>query len=173
MGGPESEEIGIAGAGSDEEDQRLPCAGGGHSVTYIGLCLGLPLVVHEDLGMGLVRGVAAGHGAGGAGVEAADVTLGELMEEELALFVEGLGGDDLAAEVAEIGEPVAEVEGELGVDLFAEALGEGGCWHRRWRWRPGGRRGGRRRGSRSRRRVGRRRRCRGCWRLRLRRRRRG
>ena len=49
------------------------------------------------------------------------------MEEEAAGFVEGLGGYYFAAEVAEVGEPVAGVEGELGVDLFAEALGEGGA----------------------------------------------
>ena len=58
-------------------------------------------------------------------VVAADFALGEFVEEQAAGFVEGLGGDDLAAEIAEVGEPVAEVEGELGVDLLAEALGEG------------------------------------------------
>ena len=35
--------------------------------------------------------------------------------------------DDLAAEVAEVGEPVAGVERELRVDLLAEALGERGA----------------------------------------------
>jgi hypothetical protein len=69
--------------------------------------------------------VLAGEGAGGALVVAADLALGELVEEPLALVVEGLGGYDLAAEVTEVGEPIAEVEGELGVELLAEALGEG------------------------------------------------
>ncbi len=105
-------------------------------------------------------GVFAGQLTGRALIVAADLTLSELVEEPLALFVEGFGGDDLAAEVAEVGEPVAEVEGELGVDLFAEALGQG-------RAGSGGGDGdlqvvrdGRRKGSRSRRRVGRRLRCR-------------
>ena len=40
--------------------------------------------------------------------------LGELVEQELAFFVEGFGGDDFAAEVAEVGKPVAEVEREAG-----------------------------------------------------------
>ena len=69
----------------------------------------------------------AGEGAGGALVVAADFALGELVEEPLALFVEGLGCDYFAAEIAEVGEPVSGVEGELGVDLFAQALGEGGA----------------------------------------------
>jgi hypothetical protein len=69
--------------------------------------------------------VLAGEGTGGALIVAADFALGELVEEPFALVVEGLGGYDLAAQVAEVGEPVAEVEGELGVELLAEALGEG------------------------------------------------
>ena len=48
------------------------------------------------------------------------------MEEEATGLVEGLGGYYFAAEVSEVGEPVSGVEGELFVDLFAEALGEGG-----------------------------------------------
>ena len=48
------------------------------------------------------------------------------MQEEAACFVEGLGGDDLAAEVAEVGEPVAEVERKLLVEVFAKLLGERG-----------------------------------------------
>ena len=76
---------------------------------------------------GIGAGVLAGEDAGGALVEAADLAAGELVEEQLALVVEGLGGDDLAAEIAEVGEPVAGVEGELGVDLLAQALGEGGA----------------------------------------------
>jgi hypothetical protein len=71
--------------------------------------------------------VFAGEGAGGALVVAADLALGELVEEPLALLVEGLGGYYFAAKVAEVGEPVAGVEGELGVDLFAEALGQCGA----------------------------------------------
>ena len=73
-----------------------------------------------------MEGVAAGHGARGAGVIAADVALGQLVKEEFAFLVEGFGGNDLTAKVAEVGEPVAEVQGELGVDLLAQALGEGG-----------------------------------------------
>ncbi len=69
----------------------------------------------------------AGEDAGGALVEAADLALSELVEQQLALLVEGLGGDDLAAEIAEVGEPVAGVEGELGVDLLAQTLGECGA----------------------------------------------
>lgn len=68
----------------------------------------------------------AGVGAGGAGVEAADFALGEGVEELLAGFVEGLELEDLAAEVAELFEPGAKVEGEGGVEFLAEALGEGG-----------------------------------------------
>ena len=49
------------------------------------------------------------------------------MQEEASGFVEGLGGDYFAAEVAEVGEPVSEVEGELGVQVFAELLGQGGA----------------------------------------------
>ncbi len=82
----------------------------------------------------------AGVGAGGAGVEAADGAGGEGVEELLAGLVEGLELEDFAAEVAELFEPGAEVEGEGGVELFAEALGEGGDSLRRWRWRSGGRR---------------------------------
>jgi len=59
-------------------------------------------------------------------VVAADLSLGELVQEETPLLVEGLGGYDLAAEVAEVGEPVAEVERELLVEVFAELLGERG-----------------------------------------------
>ena len=44
----------------------------------------------------------AGEGAGGALVVAADFALGELMEEPLALFVEGLDCDDFAAKIAEV-----------------------------------------------------------------------
>jgi hypothetical protein len=35
------------------------------------------------------------------------------MEQQAARFVEGFGGNDFAAEVAEIGEPVAQVERQL------------------------------------------------------------
>ncbi len=68
----------------------------------------------------------AGVGAGGAGVVAADLAGGEGVEELLAGFVEGLKLEDFAAEVAELGEPGAEVEREGGVELLAEALGERG-----------------------------------------------
>ena len=68
----------------------------------------------------------AGEGARGATIVAADFAGGKLVEEQAAGLVEGLGGDYFAAEVAEVGEPIAGVEGELLVDFFAEALGEGG-----------------------------------------------
>ena len=68
----------------------------------------------------------AGVGAGGARVEAADFALGEGVEELLAGVVERLELKDLAAQVAELGEPGAEVEREGGVELLAQALGERG-----------------------------------------------
>src|SRR5579871_1463486 len=49
------------------------------------------------------------------------------MEQEAAGFVEGFGGHYFAAEVPEVGEPVSEVEGELGVEILAELLGESGA----------------------------------------------
>jgi len=70
--------------------------------------------------------VGAGVGAGGAVVEAADFAGGERVEELLAGVVEGLELEDFAAEIAEFGEPGAEVEGQGGVELFAQALGERG-----------------------------------------------
>jgi hypothetical protein len=60
-------------------------------------------------------------------IVAAYLALDELVEEPLALLVEGLGCYYFAAKIAEVGEPISRVEGELGVDLFAEALGEGGA----------------------------------------------
>ena len=68
-----------------------------------------------------------GEGAGRALIVTADVALGELVEEPLALFVERLSGYNLAAEIAEVGEPVAGVERELGIDLFAQPLSESGA----------------------------------------------
>jgi hypothetical protein len=50
-----------------------------------------------------------------------------LVEELVAGVVEGLGLEDFAAEIAEFGEPVASVEREGGIDLLAQALGEGGA----------------------------------------------
>jgi hypothetical protein len=72
----------------------------------------------------IFEGMFAREQARGALVIAADLTLGEFMQEKAALLVEGLGGDNLAAEIAEIGEPVAEVKWKLFVELFAELLGE-------------------------------------------------
>jgi len=69
--------------------------------------------------------VFAGHDSRGAQVVAADFALGELVEEPLAFFVERFGRYNLAAQVAEIVEPVAGVEGELSVDVFADLLSEG------------------------------------------------
>jgi hypothetical protein len=64
--------------------------------------------------------------AGGALIVAADPTLGELVQEETAGLVERLGGDDFAAEIAEVSEPFAEVKRELFVQLLAELLGQRG-----------------------------------------------
>ena len=69
--------------------------------------------------------VLAGQLAGRALVVATDFALGQLVEQEAAGLVEGFGGDYFAAEIAEVCEPVSGVEGELSVDLFAEALGQG------------------------------------------------
>ena len=70
--------------------------------------------------------MGAGVGAGGTGIESADFAGGEGVEELLAGLVEGLKLEDLAAEVAEFGEPGAEVERESVVELLAEALSERG-----------------------------------------------
>ena len=112
LGGAEGEEGGVAGACSYEVD-GAGCFSVRGSLDFVS-------------GEGIGAGVFAGEGAGGAAVVAADFAGGELVEEEAAGFVEGFGGYYFAAEVAEVGEPVAGVEGELGVDLLAEALGEGG-----------------------------------------------
>jgi hypothetical protein len=64
--------------------------------------------------------------ARGALIVAADLTLGQLVQEETAGFVERLGGDDLAAEVAEVSEPFAEVEWKLFVQFLAELLSQRG-----------------------------------------------
>lgn len=69
----------------------------------------------------------AGQLAGRALVVAAGLALGKFVQEQAAGLVEGFGGDYFAAEVAEVGEPVAEVEGKLSVELFAKALGECGA----------------------------------------------
>ena len=68
-----------------------------------------------------------GDGAGGAGVVAADLAAGELVEQLLACVVQRLHLQHFAAKVAELGEPVAGVEREQGVDLLAQALGERGA----------------------------------------------
>ncbi len=68
----------------------------------------------------------AGIGAGGAGVEATDLARGEVVQELLAGLVEGFELEDFAAQVAEFGEPGAEVEREGGIQLLTEALGERG-----------------------------------------------
>jgi hypothetical protein len=47
------------------------------------------------------------------------------MEKLVARIVQRFELEDFAAQVAEFGEPVAGVEGEDGVDLLAQALGEG------------------------------------------------
>ena len=65
--------------------------------------------------------------AGGAGVVAADFALSELVEEPFALVVEWFGCDDFAAQIAEVGEPVAGIERKLRVDLFAQSLSERGA----------------------------------------------
>ena len=72
--------------------------------------------------------MGAGELARGACVVAADIAAGKLVEELVAGLVEGLGLEDFAAEIAELGEPVASIEREGGVDLLAQALGERGAF---------------------------------------------
>jgi hypothetical protein len=50
-----------------------------------------------------------------------------VVEQLLAGLVQGLQLEDFAAQVAELGEPVAGVERQQGVDLLAQALGERGA----------------------------------------------
>jgi len=57
-------------------------------------------------------------------VVAADLALGQFVQDEAALFVERFGSDDLAAQVAEVGEPVTEVERQLLVEVLAKLLGQ-------------------------------------------------
>ena len=66
--------------------------------------------------------------ARGAGVVAADLSAGELVEQLLAGFVQGLELEHFAAEVAEFGEPVAGIEREQRVDLLAQPWASAGLW---------------------------------------------
>ncbi len=52
---------------------------------------------------GIGESVFSGEEAGGALVVGADLALGEFVEEKTAGFIEGFGGDDFAAELAEVG----------------------------------------------------------------------
>ena len=56
------------------------------------------------------------------------MALGELMEQELAVFSGLIGGEDVAAELAEILQPGSEVRGKLFVDFAAQALRERGTF---------------------------------------------
>lgn len=49
------------------------------------------------------------------------------MEEPLSLLVERFGSYDLTPQVAKVVEPVTGIEWELGVDVFADLLSEGGA----------------------------------------------
>jgi len=102
-------------------------------------------------------GRGRGEGARRACVVAADIAAGKLVEELVAGVVEGLHLKDFAAEIAELGEPVASVEREGGIDLVAQALARAG-FRRRWRWRSVNPLGVLPMGNRNRRRAGRRRR---------------
>ena len=62
--------------------------------------------------------------ARGAGVVAADLALRQLMKQPLPLLIQRLHLRDLAAKIAQIGQPVADIERQLRVDLFAQPLGE-------------------------------------------------
>ena len=54
--------------------------------------------------------------------------MGQLVEQELALFAAGMAGENFAAQLAQVGEPGAEILRELLVDFAAETLGEGGAF---------------------------------------------
>ena len=77
---------------------------------------------------GRIRERCAGELARGAGGRVADLAVGEFMEQELARFAAGMGGENFAAKLAEVFEPGAEVVGELLVDFAAQALGKGGAF---------------------------------------------
>ena len=56
------------------------------------------------------------------------MAVSQLVEEKLALFASGMGGEHFAAQLAKVGEPGTEVVGELLVDFAAKTLGEGGAF---------------------------------------------
>jgi len=56
------------------------------------------------------------------------VALGELVQEQAALFATRMRREDFAAQFAELGEPGTEILGKLLVDFAAQALREGGAF---------------------------------------------
>ena len=71
-------------------------------------------------------GMAAGECAGGASVEATEFAAGELVEKLAAGIVGGLALQYLAAEIAQLGEPITGVKWKERVDLLTQTLGQSG-----------------------------------------------
>src|SRR5258705_11820189 len=63
---------------------------------------------------------------------AADLALSQLMKQPLPFIIQRLRLRHLTPEIAQVGQPVAGVERQLRIDLFAQSLGE--------RWTRSGRR---------------------------------
>jgi hypothetical protein len=61
---------------------------------------------------------------GGALIIGADLALCQFMQQKPARFVQGLGSNDLATQIAKIDQPLAKVQRQLLVQLFPELLGE-------------------------------------------------
>src|SRR5580704_17205323 len=68
-----------------------------------------------------------GQHARGTRLVSADLTLSQLVEQPLPLVIQRLHLRDLAAKIAQVGQPVAGVERQLRVDLLAQSLGERGA----------------------------------------------
>jgi hypothetical protein len=66
--------------------------------------------------------------ARGAGWRIADLTLRQLMQQQLARLAAGMRCENFAAQLAEIFKPRAEVFGQLLVDLAAQTLRDGGAF---------------------------------------------
>jgi hypothetical protein len=68
----------------------------------------------------------SGKKARGALIVGADLTMGELVEQKAARFIERFGCNHLAPKISEVCEPVAEVERELLVQFLPKLLGQRG-----------------------------------------------
>jgi hypothetical protein len=62
---------------------------------------------------------------GRALIVGADLALREFVKDEPPRLVERFGGDNLAAQISEICEPLAHVQGKLSVQFLPKLLGEG------------------------------------------------